>query len=631
MSETVGKATLTLISLMAWTSIVCSEPLIGGPYTFNPVDISGGGARPTSADYNLFGSIAHTGTIGISSSASYNLLHGFFSGAKASPPLPPPTPTPTSTDTGTPTSTPTVTRTFTPTITETPTITQTFTPTITDTPTITQTFTPTITDTPTITQTFTPTITDTPTITQTFTPTITDTPTITQTFTPTITETPTITQTFTPTITDTPTITQTFTPTITDTPTITQTFTPTITDTPTITQTFTATITDTPTITQTFTPTITDTPTITQTFTPTMTDTLRPGEPTPTFTPTPHLVSVWPNESFPVAVGSTLFAFTYSEPMNTGAELSVSFGLAPPYTDQVLSASPGWVNPTTWYGAFEITNDIMDGTYTLRIGSTLSQSGFPLPEDTNHRFRVLKQDPGTLTNGMVTEAFADALAMEWEPSPAKGNQGLLGHFVLRAPSAAGPYEFAGFTLPNVTEFVDTGLMEDTRYVYRVYELLFDQSFPELRENRQLTLPFGGRTLAKLANGRAAAISQTQIRISWDGGNDPDTLGFRVFRSVQVGGPEMLIAEVPGTVNSVVDRGLRSDTVYYYDINRFDSGLNSSQLENTLAGKTLNMDSTGDGFVDLRDLFWILGSVGREENTQRVLLDFTLQWHDKIQH
>lgn len=321
--------------------------------------------------------------------------------------------------------------------------------------------------------------------------------------------------------------------------------------------------------------------------------------------------------------------------MNTDTDLNVTFGLVAPYTDHVLNASPGWTGDGTWHGAFEVTEAIPDGTYTLRISPTMSASGFEIPEDTAHRFRIVKQDPSTLTEGMVTEAFTDALALEWQPSAAKGTTGLLGYFVLRAPAEAGPYSFAGFTLPNSTEFVDTGLAEETFYVYRVYELLFDQNFPELRENRQLTLPFGGRTLAKLANGRAEALSQTQMRVTWESDNDPSTLGFLVRRAAnreQLGdcgeNPGTIVAEVSAGEVSVVDRDLLSDTVYYYDICLVDDQGNTLRLENTFAGRTLDMDANGDGIVNAKDLLWILDSARKDLNPQHVLVDFTLQWNQE---
>ncbi|NUN94647.1 MAG: fibronectin type III domain-containing protein [Candidatus Omnitrophica bacterium] len=448
--------------------------------------------------------------------------------------------------------------------------------------------------------------------------------------------------------TNTPTVT--FSPTVTETPvpTVTVTATPSSTTTPTTTATVTRTRSETPTATNSATPSatlaLTGTPTSTRsasatrsiTPTPTITNTLRPGEPTPTRTPTPHLVSVWPDERFPIDVGVTLFSFTYSEAMNTDTDLNVTFGLVAPYTDHVLNASPGWTGDGTWHGAFEVTEAIPDGTYTLRISPTMSASGFEIPEDTAHRFRIVKQDPSTLTEGMVTEAFTDALALEWQPSAAKGTTGLLGYFVLRAPAEAGPYSFAGFTLPNSTEFVDTGLAEETFYVYRVYELLFDQNFPELRENRQLTLPFGGRTLAKLANGRAEALSQTQMRVTWESDNDPNTLGFLVRRAAnreQLGdcgeNPGTIVAEVSAGEVSVVDRDLLSDTVYYYDICLVDDQGNTLRLENTFAGRTLDMDANGDGIVNAKDLLWILNSARKDANSQEVLIEFALDWTTKV--
>jgi hypothetical protein len=479
-SGTIGKATVTLITLMAWTSIACSEPLISGPYVLNPYEQNGGGEPASNPPYSLNASLAEEGENGTASNAPYGGEFGFWWGAQIE--SIPPTPTPTTT------------RTFTPTIT------------------------------------------------QTFTPTITDTPTVTQTYTPTVTSTPTTT----------------------DTPTRTHTQTPTVTDTPTAT--------DTP----------TNSPTITATHT-----TIPTPPPTPTYTPAPataYLISVTPTDQFPLGLGTVVFAFRFSESMNTSINPTVTFDITSPYTAHVLSASPGWVDSVTWKGSIVIDAMIPDGLHTLAVGGARSLSGFTLPEDVHHKFQVEKIDPLNLTNGMITGAATDALDMEWVPSTAKA-AGTKGYFVLRSQNTSGPFGVIAGVPASVTEYSDVGLEDSTTYSYRVYELRSDLTV------KQLTNTFSGTTLSKINNSRAIPLSSTEIQLLWSPSQTQDLEQTRVLHGSKAGGPFSLIGTVLPPTSAHTDTNLLPGTVYYYQLIEFDSLFNQTQTD-VFAGKTFPVLTNG---------------------------------------
>ncbi|MCG3198369.1 MAG: hypothetical protein GHCLOJNM_02868 [bacterium] len=254
-----------------------------------------------------------------------------------------------------------------------------------------------------------------------------------------------------------------------------------------------------------------------------------------------------------------------------------------------------------------------------------------IPRDTDHYFRVLKQDPGELTEGRITDEAINALAMEWDRS---GNPGVSGHIIGSAPQPEGPYNVVTGVGSLQDAFVHLGLSSDTMYFYRIYEVSLNKGGGSTV--RQLTNTFDGRTLAKLANGRAEALSQTQMRVTWESDNDPNTLGFLVRRAAnreQLGdcgeNPGTIVAEVSAGEVSVVDRDLLSDTVYYYDICLVDDQGNTLRLENTFAGRTLDMDANGDGIVNAKDLLWILNSARKDANSQEVLIEFALDWTTKV--
>ncbi|NUN98337.1 MAG: hypothetical protein HUU16_19420 [Candidatus Omnitrophica bacterium] len=598
-------------------------------------------------------------------------------------PLPTSTPTRTATHTRTETPSPSSTVTNTPSITETPSVTVTATDSVTDTPTSTST----PTDTDTFTQT--PSITETPTPTDSITPTPSETSTHTRTPTesssPTRTETDTNTLTPTPTGTATETSTESESPTPTASPTATDsqtqeppTFTATQTESPsrtatgtftassTLSETPTSTGTGAPTETSTLTPTLTEIPTITEIVSPSATETGLPtttSTPIPTSSPTespsvspsptptdsleptatvtatvttlgtPQLVEVVPDESLPIGLGTAIFEFVFSHRMDTTRDPVVTFGMLPPYNIGLsFIASPGWIDEFTWHGGVELTNLVADGLYTLGVSGARTEGGITIPRDTTHHFLFLKQSPNELTDGHVTDMATNALAMEWERSDRPD---VSGHIIANAPQAQGPYEVADAAGPVENDFVHFGLNSDTPYFYRIYEVFLNKG--NGTEVRQLTNTFDGRTLAKLANGRAEAISQTQMRITWESEDPLGTSGFQVRRADKrefLGdcgeNPGTIVADIPPSERIAIDRNLRSDSVYYYDICILDSEGNTARLENTFAGRTLSMDSTLDGKVDTMDLLSILEAARTDENSLDVLIEFALNWETRME-
>ncbi|MCG3196538.1 MAG: hypothetical protein GHCLOJNM_01014 [bacterium] len=559
------------------------------------------------------------------------------------------TPIPIDTDTpsATPTGTATLTKTPTPTHSGTQTPTATSSPTITETATGTDTQTPTQTVTHTVTESHTPssTITETPTNTQIGAPTSTPTPTTTDTLPPTASASPTASGTDTPplntaTVTRTGTATPSRSFTLTRTPTGSMTPSPTITQTPTATQFGAPSSTPTETATISGTATITVTPTDSRTPTPSATRTLTPSPSTSaTATPSatvvgiPLLVDVIPDESITIGVGDAIFSFTFSHPMDRDRDPSVTFGTPPLYNIGLrFTPAPGWVDDFTWYGGVQLQSFVSDGLYTLRVTDARTATGASILPDTNHNFRFLKQNPNDLTEGRVTDEAVNALGMEWDRS---GNADVSGHIIGSAPQANGPYDVVAGVGPSADAFVHLGLTSDTAYFYRIYEVSLNKG--NGNGVRQLTNTFDGRTLARLANGRAEAISQTRMRITWESDDDPSTLGFLVRRATHRDAlgdcgenPGTIIGEVPASTNEAIDMGLHADSVYYYDLCLLDDQGNSMRLENTFAGRTMSLDPNGDGMVNVRDLLWILNSARDDENSLEVLIEFSLGWDGQIQ-
>lgn len=347
----------------------------------------------------------------------------------------------------------------------------------------------------------------------------------------------------------------------------------------------------------------------------------------------PLLVDVIPDESITIGVGDAIFSFTFSHPMDRDRDPSVTFGTPPLYNIGLrFTPAPGWVDDFTWYGGVQLQSFVSDGLYTLRVTDARTATGASILPDTNHNFRFLKQNPNDLTEGRVTDEAVNALGMEWDRS---GNTDVSGHIIGSAPQANGPYDVVAGVGSSQDAFIHLGLNSDTAYFYRIYEVSLNKG--NASTVRQLTNTFDGRTLALLANGRAEGISYNKMRISWESDDNPSTVGFRVRRATHRNAlgdcgenPGSIIAEATSEVTAATDEGLHSNTVYFYDICLLDQEGNTSRLENPFVGRTLGMDPNGDGTVDAQDLLWFLDAATKGQETQDILIEFSLQWDTSVE-
>jgi fibronectin type 3 domain-containing protein/TolB-like protein len=74
-----------------------------------------------------------------------------------------------------------------------------------------------------------------------------------------------------------------------------------------------------------------------------------------------------------------------------------------------------------------------------------------------------------------------------------------------------------------------------------------------------------------------------ISLSWEGGPDSKSQGYKIFRSHSEGGPFGKIAQV--MKNSYVDEGLEKNTAYYYKIKAFDTRGEESDFSSTIKAET----------------------------------------------
>lgn len=112
--------------------------------------------------------------------------------------------------------------------------------------------------------------------------------------------------------------------------------------------------------------------------------------------------------------------------------------------------------------------------------------------------------------------------------------------------------------PNMTDYTDTGLQEDTRYTYRV--AAFNESGESSSEPLSSMTPMGKpEGPGELSS---EALSPKKIRLRWRDNSDNED-GFRVYRNGE------LVAELNPNTPVYTDSGLSGGTSYNYRVSSFN--------------------------------------------------------------
>jgi hypothetical protein len=307
-------------------------------------------------------------------------------------------------------------------------------------------------------------------------------------------------------------------------------------------------------------------------------------------TPPPRLVSVKPNDQYPMRQGPSAIELEFSADMDQGIDpgvianrKNIASDTAPISASIFFSASPGWVASKTWLGAANITNMAPNGPYRVSVSGAHTDSSFEIPEDHSHWIRVGKVVQETI--GQISFSSFDSLLVTWTIDPGlKGvPPSVAGSKIFRATQESGPYEFVSFEPAPRENYLDSGLTAETDYFYQV--VVFNAAFEEV----QRTPVIQGRTEPKIHNGYARTLSDTVIETGWTASDTPDIMGYRIEHSLQPAGPFALVASVPHEVGLATyhytDTDLSPSTTYYYDIKEIDSSLNSSDLVQSINATT----------------------------------------------
>ena len=141
-----------------------------------------------------------------------------------------------------------------------------------------------------------------------------------------------------------------------------------------------------------------------------------------------------------------------------------------------------------------------------------------------------------------------------------------------------------------SSFSDTGLSASTAYTYTVTAVdTADNESPDSNEASATTQEGSGDTTPPAAPVELAAsvLSDSEIVLTWDANQEPDTAKYGVYRSTVEGGGYQFVGETQDLV--FVDTGLAGSTTYYYVITATDTSGNESLYSEEASTTT---DATG---------------------------------------
>ena len=176
--------------------------------------------------------------------------------------------------------------------------------------------------------------------------------------------------------------------------------------------------------------------------------------------------------SVPLGVGKHKFDVYFSRPMDVNVKPSISFGVRPPYTQNMVEQEGSWSADSTIYTAYyTITARTMtDGENRILVTGAEDYDHFPIPEEKN-RFRCIVSAIGSLNTGMYAEAGMGKVTLKWF-TDEEDLEDLMGYHIYRWTEAENDTIIVNDYLltPAQTEFVDYYVIPGTPYYYQIQQV-----------------------------------------------------------------------------------------------------------------------------------------------------------------
>ena len=202
------------------------------------------------------------------------------------------------------------------------------------------------------------------------------------------------------------------------------------------------------------------------------------------------------------------------------------------------------------------------------------------------RPRRIRQAPTSPTNLTAAAISGTQINLSWTAST--DNVGVTGYLIERC-QGAGCSTFAQIAAPagTGTTYSDTGLTAGTSYSYRVRATDAASNLSGYSNTASTTTQADTQAPTSPTNLTAAAISGTQINLSWTASTDNvGVTGYLIERCQGAGCSTFAqIAAPAGTGTTYNDTGLTAGTSYSYRVRATDAASNLSGYSNTASTAT----------------------------------------------
>jgi hypothetical protein len=259
--------------------------------------------------------------------------------------------------------------------------------------------------------------------------------------------------------------------------------------------------------------------------------------------------------SMPLGVGKHKFDIYFSRPMDVNATPSISFGVRPPYTQNMVEQEGSWSADSTVFTAYcTITARTMtDGENRILVTGAKDYDHFPIPDE-RYRFRCIVSAIGSLNTGMYAEAGMGKVTLKWF-TDEEDLEDLMGYNIYRWTEAENDTIIVNDYLltPAQTEFVDYYVIPGTPYYYQIQQVttsLNEYDFSSPVAATPLTAQKGD------ANGSLTVdVADVVTEVAYLLGQKPQPF---VYDAADVNSDQMInILDIVGTVQLITNPAVSS--------------------------------------------------------------------------
>lgn len=181
-----------------------------------------------------------------------------------------------------------------------------------------------------------------------------------------------------------------------------------------------------------------------------------------------HLASVSLSPGTVLGAGLATFTLVFNRAMDTSVQPAVTFGIAAPYTQRVVTGA--WTNPTTWVGTYGVSVFTGEGSHTLRVAGARGAAGTDAPIDSRFHFSIST----TGLNGVDLQASGEVGRVDLTFNPVD-EPDLAGFNVYRADTAGGTFVKLNAAIVLGTSYSDFTAPEGVTKYYVVRAVRTDLS------------------------------------------------------------------------------------------------------------------------------------------------------------